>query len=145
VTQLCAGHCSGFIAALNAERAVGQVINLGSGFEISIGDAARAIAHAMGAEIEIVTDEQRLRPEKSEVERLFASNGKAAELLGWAPQFGGPEGFKIGLPKTVEWFSDPSIWVDTRRTCTTYEKTCGDPCGRGGLDCAPTRSYCPNR
>jgi dTDP-glucose 4,6-dehydratase len=99
---------AGFAAALHAERAVGQVINLGSGFEISIGDAAQAIADAMGVKIEIVTDEQRLRPEKSEVERLFANNCKAAELLGWVPQFNGLDGFKNGLQKTVEWFSDPS-------------------------------------
>jgi dTDP-glucose 4,6-dehydratase len=99
---------AGFMAALQAERAVGQVINLGSGFEISIGDTAQAIADAMGVDIEIVTDEQRLRPEKSEVERLFANNHKAAEILGWAPKYGGLEGFKRGLQKTVAWFSDPS-------------------------------------
>jgi dTDP-glucose 4,6-dehydratase len=99
---------AGFIATLRADRVVGQVINLGSGFEISIGDAARAIAETMRADIEIVTDEQRLRPEMSEVERLFASNQKASELLGWTPAYGGLEGFKRGLRKTVEWFSETS-------------------------------------
>ena len=95
---------SGFISALNCPRAVGEVINIGSNFEISIGDTAQAIARVMGVEIEIVTDEQRLRPEKSEVERLWASNDKARELLGWKPQYGGLDGFQRGLAETVDWF-----------------------------------------
>jgi NAD dependent epimerase/dehydratase len=95
---------SGFISALNCPRAVGEVINVGSNFEISIGDTAQAIARVMGVEIEILTDEQRLRPEKSEVERLWASNDKARELLGWKPQYGGLDGFQRGLTETVAWF-----------------------------------------
>jgi NAD dependent epimerase/dehydratase len=98
---------AGFIAALRSDRVVGEVINLGSSFEISIGDTARAIADVMGADIEIVTDDQRLRPDKSEVERLFASNVKARELLGWSPAYGGLDGFKRGLGHTVEWFVEP--------------------------------------
>jgi dTDP-glucose 4,6-dehydratase len=98
---------AGFIAAMESERAIGKVINLGSSFEISIGETARAIADVMGVEIEILTDQQRLRPEKSEVERLFASNDRAKELLGWTPMYGGLEGFKRGLAKTVKWFSSP--------------------------------------
>lgn len=97
----------GFIAAMNAEKAVGEVINVGSSFEISVGDTAKAIADVMGAEINIITEDQRLRPEKSEVERLFADNKKAKELMGWQPEFGGLDGFKRGLKQTVEWFNDP--------------------------------------
>jgi dTDP-glucose 4,6-dehydratase len=97
---------AGFLAALESERAVGEVINVGSNFEISIGDTAHLIAEVMGASVEIVTDEQRLRPEKSEVERLWASNEKAREHLGWQPQYGGLEGFRRGLAQTVAWFSD---------------------------------------
>jgi NAD dependent epimerase/dehydratase len=98
----------GFMAALNSDRGIGEVINIGSNFEISIGDTARAIAEAMGVEIEIITDEQRLRPEKSEVERLWASNDKARELLGWQPQYGGLDGFRRGLSETVNWFNEPA-------------------------------------
>jgi dTDP-glucose 4,6-dehydratase len=98
---------AGFLAALRAEHAVGQVINVGSGFEVSIGDTARTIADVMGARIEIVTEDERLRPEKSEVERLFACNRKASELLGWSPEFGGMDGFRQGLAQTVAWFSEP--------------------------------------
>lgn len=99
---------AGFIAALNSDRGVGDVINIGSNFEISIGDTARTIAEVMGVEIAIITDEQRLRPEKSEVERLWAANDKACELLGWHPQYGGLDGFCRGLAETVSWFSKPS-------------------------------------
>ena len=99
---------AGFIAALHAERCIGEVVNLGSNFEISIGDTARSIAEVMGAEIEIVTDEQRLRPLKSEVERLWAANDKARDLLDWQPRFGGLEGFRRGLAETVAWFSKPA-------------------------------------
>jgi len=97
----------GFIAALNSSSSVGEVINIGSNFEISIGDTAQAIANVMGKDIEIVSDEQRLRPEKSEVERLWASNYKAEELLGWKPMYGGLEGFNRGLEETIRWFREP--------------------------------------
>jgi NAD dependent epimerase/dehydratase len=99
---------AGFIAALTADRVAGEVIKLGSGFEISIGETARAIADVMGTTIEVTLDEQRLRPEKSEVERLWASNEKAHQLLNWSPQFAGLDGFKRGLGTTIEWFRDPA-------------------------------------
>ena len=95
---------SGFIAALNSEQGLGEVFNFGSNFEISVGDTAQLIAEAMNAEIEIITDEARLRPENSEVERLWADNAKAKQLFGWQPSYGGREGFKRGLAETAEWF-----------------------------------------
>jgi dTDP-glucose 4,6-dehydratase len=98
---------AGFVAALNCEKAHGEVINLGSNFEISVGDTARAIASQMGVDVEWVCDEQRLRPEKSEVERLWADNTKARKLLGWTPEFGGVEGFHRGLEQTIAWFREP--------------------------------------
>lgn len=98
---------NGFIAAMDSDQSVGQIINVGSNFEISIGDTARMIAEVMEQQVEIMTDEQRLRPEKSEVERLWASNDKAREFLNWQPEYGGQDGFKRGLRETVEWFQDP--------------------------------------
>jgi NAD dependent epimerase/dehydratase len=98
---------SGFLAALESDQAVGQVINLGSNFEISIGDTVKMIADVMGAEIQILTDQQRLRPDKSEVERLWADNTKAKKLLKWKPKYGGITGLQKGLQKTVEWFTNP--------------------------------------
>lgn len=97
----------GFIAAATAEDAVGEVINIGSGFEVSIGDVARSVADIMGVELEIVTDEQRLRPENSEVERLWAGTEKASRLINWVPAYGGLGGFQRGLTETVEWFLQP--------------------------------------
>jgi NAD dependent epimerase/dehydratase len=97
----------GFIAALECDTADGQIINLGSNFEISIGDTALAIAEAMGTSIEIETEKQRLRPIKSEVERLWASNDKARNVLGWTPRHGGRIGFLRGLKKTAAWFNSP--------------------------------------
>ena len=99
---------AGFLAALDSDRGTGEVINLGSNYEISIGDTVRAIAAVMGADIEIRTDEQRLRPDKSEVERLWADNTKARDLLGWQPRFSGLDGFRRGLVETVDWFTDPA-------------------------------------
>ncbi|MEK4882535.1 MULTISPECIES: NAD-dependent 4,6-dehydratase LegB [Paenibacillus] len=97
---------SGFISIMNSEKALGEVINIGSNYEISIGDTVKTIADVMDKKLEIETDEVRFRPEKSEVERLWADNQKAKELLGWEPSYGGIEGFKRGLKETVDWFTD---------------------------------------
>ena len=96
---------AGFVAALHSDAGVGEVVNLGSNFEVSIGDTAQMIASAMGVDVEIMTDESRLRPVKSEVERLWASNAKAFELFGWKPAFGGRDGFQRGLKETIDWFT----------------------------------------
>ena len=97
----------GFIMATQCDAAVGDVVNIGSGFEISIGDTAKLIAEVMGAEIEIICDEQRLRPEASEVERLYAGTEKAVSLFEWLPVYGGRQGFARGLEETAAWFGDP--------------------------------------
>lgn len=98
---------NGFIALAESDSATGEVINLGSNFEISIADTVHLIADVMGKKAEIICDQQRLRPENSEVERLFASNKKAKHILGWDPDFSGTEGMRKGLQQTVEWFSQP--------------------------------------
>jgi len=98
---------AGFIAAMNSNQGLGEVVNFGSNFEISIGDTAQLIAEVMNTDIEIITDENRLRPENSEVERLWADNSKAGRLFGWQPSYGGIEGFKRGLAETAEWFINP--------------------------------------
>ena len=97
---------AGFIAVLESDKGCGEVINFGSNFEISVGDTARLIAEVMNADIEILTDEVRLRPTHSEVERLWADNSKARELFGWAPKYAELDGFKRGLAETVEWIGD---------------------------------------
>jgi NAD dependent epimerase/dehydratase len=99
---------AGLVAALfaPAERVLGEVINLGSGFEIAIGDLAHEIAGAIGVPLTIERDEARLRPAKSEVERLLSDNRKAANLLDWRPRYHGIEGLRRGLRETIAWFRE---------------------------------------
>ena len=86
---------------------VGDVINSGSNFEISVGNAARLAAEIVGVDLVIETDEERVRPANSEVERLWADNSKALRLIGWSPKFGGLDGFRRGLSETIEWLRRP--------------------------------------
>ncbi|WP_313639222.1 NAD-dependent 4,6-dehydratase LegB [Paenibacillus sp.] len=99
---------NGFITLMNNEKAIGEVINIGSNYEISIGQTVEAIAEVMGVKVDIEMDDIRLRPEKSEVERLWADNSKAKSLLGWEPSYGGNDGFKRGLKETIDWFINPA-------------------------------------
>ena len=97
---------NGFLAALNSTNGLGQVVNLGSNFEVSIGETVSLIAEGMNVTVEISSSEERWRPENSEVERLWADNSKAKELFGWQPNYGGRDGFKRGLAETISWFGE---------------------------------------
>lgn len=99
---------SAFIALAESDRSVGEVIQAGSGFEISIGDTANLIKKVMGSTSEIISDEDRMRPESSEVKRLWASNEKISKLVGWSPVYGGLDGFERGIKRTAEWFANPA-------------------------------------
>lgn len=96
----------GFVAVAESPQSVGEVINIGSNFEISMKDTAELIAEAMDADVEFVQESERLRPEKSEVERLWADNQKAKTLLDWTPGYAGRQGFKRALSETIPWFLD---------------------------------------
>jgi len=89
----------GFIKAAQALDVTGETFNLGSGEEITIGELANLIIDLVGRPVEVVVDEERLRPEKSEVMRLLSDNTKARKLLGWKPQVGICE----GLARTIDW------------------------------------------
>ena len=97
----------GFIAALESGAGGGEVVNIGSNFEISIGETVGMIAELMRADIDIVSDDVRIRPDRSEVERLWADNAKALNLWGWSPQYAGRDGLRRGLQETIDWFRDP--------------------------------------
>ena len=99
--DLCfvADTVEGFIKASEHPNAVGNAINIGTGKEISIGDLAALVLKIMGKDIPIVCDDERLRPDTSEVERLCADNRKAAEVSGWQPHYT----LEQGLTKTIEW------------------------------------------
>jgi NAD dependent epimerase/dehydratase len=102
-----ADTAAGFAAVAAAPDAVGEVVNLGSGFEISVGDTVRLISQVLGTEVAVQEEEHRLRPALSEVNRLWADTSKAERLLDWKPRYSGREGFERGIRLTAEWFSDP--------------------------------------
>jgi len=88
-----------FIRAAGSEEAIGQVVNAGSGFEISIGELADTIKRLIGRDVPVRVDGERVRPEKSEVDRLFSDSGKASRMIGWKPEVSLEE----GLARTIEW------------------------------------------
>lgn len=94
----------GFIAALKATSGLGEVFNIGSGYEISIKDTVELIARELGVDYELELDVQRTRPEASEVYRLCCDASKAREQLGWTPKYPGQGGLVRGLKKTADWF-----------------------------------------
>ena len=96
-----------FIATLRSDIGLGEVVNFGSNFEISIGEIVTLIAEKMNVKIEITSDAERIRPVNSEVERLWADNSKAKELFGWSPKYAGRDGLARGLQKTINWFMQP--------------------------------------
>jgi dTDP-glucose 4,6-dehydratase len=93
---------NGFIKMAESKSSIGEVINIGSNFEISMGDLAQRISSLLNKDIEIVQDSSRVRPLKSEVKRLWCDNAKAKRLLGWEPQVSLDEGLK----ETIDWISE---------------------------------------
>ena len=96
----------GFILAAKSDQCIGHAINLGSNFEVSIGETMELISGIMKVQVETEKEDERVRPDNSEVERLWACNLKAKEILGWAPVYGGRAGFVKGLEETIAWFSN---------------------------------------
>ena len=99
---------AGLMAVAESAATVGEVVNLGSEFEISVGDMARLVAKLMGKSFDPVTEQARMRPERSEVTRLLASAEKARRLVGWSPDYAGHAGFERGLEEAIQWFVDPA-------------------------------------
>ena len=98
---------NGFVSAIGSERSFGEVVNLGSGFEVSIETTVQMIEEIMGVTTDVQTHEDRVRPPLSEVDRLCADTSKAKDLLGWQPVYGGLDGFRRGLEETITWFREP--------------------------------------
>lgn len=97
----------GFMRIARCDAAVGEVIQLGSGIETSVGDLARLIPELMGVEVDVRRDELRVRPPTSEVDRLCASIDKATQMLGHVPVYAGEEGLRRGLGETIAWLTRP--------------------------------------
>jgi dTDP-glucose 4,6-dehydratase len=94
---------AGFLRIAESDQSLGREINIGSGFEISIGDLVREIISLTGREVKLTIDETRVRPAASEVQRLYCDNTLAKELVQWEPQYD----LRRGLEQTIEWFKDP--------------------------------------
>ncbi len=92
--------CLGFLKLASSPKTIGETINIGSNFEISVGDTLNIIKEIMNSDVEFITDKQRIRPGKSEVQRLWCDNSKIKSLTGFEPQYS----IKQGLEKTIEWF-----------------------------------------
>ena len=95
--------CRGFIALAECDESIGETVNIGSNFEISIGDTLNLVKELMNSDVEFVVDENRIRPSKSEVFRLWCDNSKIKELTGFKPQVN----IKEGLQKTIDWITQP--------------------------------------
>jgi NAD dependent epimerase/dehydratase len=93
--------CRGFIALAESDQTIGQTVNIGSNFEISVGDTLNIIKELMNSDVQFVIDEQRFRPEKSEVFRLWCDNTKIEKLTDFTPQVD----IREGLQRTIDWFT----------------------------------------
>lgn len=98
----------GMIAVLDSDKSIGETINIGSGFEITINDTVELIGELTGKKLSVKNDAARMRPENSEVERLCCDRSKAETLLGWKPALQGKDGLREGLRRSIEWFKDPA-------------------------------------
>lgn len=98
-----ADTCRGFLQLARCEQAIGEVVNIGSNYEISVADTLNLIRELMGSDVEFLTDEQRIRPEKSEVFRLWCDNTKIRGLTGFEPEYS----IRDGLQKTIDWLVQP--------------------------------------
>jgi dTDP-glucose 4,6-dehydratase len=93
-----------FVSIARSEGAIGEVVNVGSGFEIAIGDLFAEIKDLLGSDAEVEVDAARVRPDASEVDRLWADTAKAQRLLHWQPAYAGRAGMRAGLEDTIAWF-----------------------------------------
>ena len=93
---------NGFVSLAKSEKTIGEITNIGSNFEISMSNTVDLIVDIIGKEVEIITDEKRVRPDKSEVDRLYCDNSKIKELTSWKPQYTLEEGLK----ETIDWLKN---------------------------------------
>ena len=95
--------CRGFFELAKSQESIGKTINIGSNFEISVGDTLELIKKLMKSDVEFIIEDQRLRPEKSEVFRLWCDNSLINNLTGFEPKFT----IEQGLQETINWFLNP--------------------------------------
>ena len=95
--------CDALINLAESPETIGETVNIGSNFEISIGDLLALISKIMHRDVQLLCDKKRIRPERSEVFRLLCDNSKIRNLIGFSPQYPLEEGLKL----TIDWFTDP--------------------------------------
>jgi nucleoside-diphosphate-sugar epimerase len=95
--------CKGFIDLARSDKTIGEVVNIGSGNEISVGDTLNLIKELMHSDVTFITDDARIRPENSEVFRLCCDNTKIHNLTGFTPQYS----LEQGLQQCIDWFTQP--------------------------------------
>ena len=96
--------CRGFILLAESNQSIGEVVNIGSNFEISVGNTLNLIKELMGSDVEFLIDKSRIRPGKSEVFRLWCDNSKIIKITGFKPQVD----IKEGLQRTIDWITQPN-------------------------------------
>jgi NAD dependent epimerase/dehydratase len=96
--------CRGFLAIAENEQTIGEIINIGSNFEISVGETLNLIKELMGSDVKFIIDQERIRPEKSEVFRLWCDNTKIEKLTGFKPRVD----IREGLKRTINWIIQPN-------------------------------------
>lgn len=95
--------CRGFIELAKCDNANGQIFNIGSNYEISVGDTLNLIKKIMNSDVEFITDDERIRPDNSEVNRLWCDNSKIKKITGFVPEYS----IERGLEETITWFKNP--------------------------------------
>lgn len=98
--------CNAYLSAIKKDNIYGETFNIGSGYEISIDSLLKTLFKISGVTKEIITDEIKIRPKKSEVDRLLADNKKAKKFLNWSPKFSGKKGLTKYLKITLDWFKN---------------------------------------
>jgi dTDP-glucose 4,6-dehydratase len=111
---------SAYIAILESDIGLGEVFNIGSSFEISIAGVAKTILQILDSDAELMSEDARIRPSNSEVNRLWADITKIEKVFGWKPKYGLEEGFRSGLIKTIEWFSNDKNLSQYKFNTITY-------------------------
>ena len=98
---------NGFVKTINNKKCIGEVINLGTGSHFTIQETVKMISLILDKKVKVIIDKKRIRPKKSEVDRLLSKNLKAKKILGWKPKYAGKKGFYLALKITINWFKNP--------------------------------------
>jgi NAD dependent epimerase/dehydratase len=112
--------CNAYLKVINNKNSVGEIINIASNFEISIKEIINEVSNILKKKLTVVSSEDRKRPKKSEVFRLYGSNKKAKKIIKWKPQIKGLKGYKKNLLKTIKWYVENKQSYDFKKKYIIY-------------------------